>query len=606
MCGVNGMITKKSRLNILERIEKMNTSLIHRGPDAGRAMVLEEGMVALGHRRLSIIDLDKRSTQPMMSNSARWILSYNGEIYNYKLLRKRTNYQYRTQSDTEVILAYLETYGIDEFLKCCNGMFAFAAYDTVEKKMYICRDRLGIKPLYYYIDHEHLIFSSEIKGILNSGLVEAILDEESIDDYLGYRYVREPYTFFKNIKQLEAGHYIQIDLNLNSYKKMYWDLPKEFNLCEAYDEETIKLEFKERLEEAVLRRTVSDVSLGTYLSGGIDSSVLSAIVAKNTKQRINTYTIGFPELNEFNYSQMVAKQYHTIHHEILLSQKDYLNQMQEIICYKDAPLGIPNEVPLAMMSRELKKEITVVLSGEGADELMGGYGKIFRTPFEYENTEQKVSFYDFLISRYEYVPRKMRNNVLNVSTERREEYDSFISRDFTNHTNEYNVFKMFHKYHIKGLLQRVDTTTMLASVEARVPFLDHELIEYVYREIPYNLKLRWKNKSALEQAKSMSARDYSEILDYPKYLLKEVAADYIPHEVIARKKMGFPVPLNRWNKSLINLVNEKLVRADWIKVNSVKDVIEQCQEYTNGDQLLWMFLNVQMFIESYFNKEWRY
>ncbi len=606
MCGINGIVGKKKITDIQRRIGNMNASLFHRGPDAGNMVIVEENHVALGHRRLSIIDLNERSNQPMVSNSKKWVLVYNGEIYNYKELKKETVYHYTTESDTEVILAFLEEYGIEELLKRCNGMFAFAAYNVKEHSIYICRDRMGIKPIYYYIDDECMVFSSEIKGILRSGLVEAVLDEESVDDYLGYRYVREPFTFFKNIKQVESGTFIKINERLECEVKRYWDIPTEFNMDDTYDEDRICREFKEKLEEAVLKRTLADVPVGTYLSGGVDSSVLTAIVAQNTNKELNTYTIGFDELNEFQYSDMVAEKYQTRHHKIKITQADYADELEKVISYKDAPLGVPNEIPLAIMSKELKKDITVVLSGEGADELLGGYGRIFRAPFEYESGAEMMPFYNFFIDKYEYVPRKIRDQFLNVSRRRRGVYDDKIRQVFERNSNEYNIFYFFHKYHVKGLLQRVDTTTMLASVEARVPFLDHELIEYSYKNVPYAMKLRWNSVSAMEAARARSAKEYSEEYDTPKYLLRKVARDYIPEEVITRKKVGFPVPLNQWNAYILQTAEKELKKATWLKKDTVDSLIQQCQKSGIGNQLIWMFLNVQIFVDMYFNKEWRY
>ncbi len=606
MCGINGIFLKNHDRQLTERISRMNEALIHRGPDAGSFMIVNEGKTALGHRRLSIIDLDIRSTQPMASASGRWILSYNGEVYNYRDIKANLDYPYKTQSDTEVLLSCLECFGIDELLKICNGMFAFAAYDTWEKELYLCRDRLGIKPLYYYYDEDKIIFSSEIKGILSSGLVEAVLDEESIDDYLGYRYVREPFTFFKNILQVKAGTCLCIGKGRKLTEKRYWKVPKAFNKEEKYDEEQVKRGLEERLKTAVLQRTVADVPLGTYLSGGIDSSLLTAMVAENTKERVNTYTIGFSELNEFEYSRMVAKQYRTLHHEILMSRGNYLEEMQRVISFKDAPLGVPNEVPLAVMSKELKKNITVVLSGEGADELMGGYGRIFRSPFDYENDNPKESFYDYFIRKYEYVPRSFRDEFLTGSLRRREAFDEKIRQKFSDRENEYNVFSFFHKYHIKGLLQRVDTTTMLASVEARVPFLDHELIEYVYENVPCQMKLKWKSGKAKEEARTKSAADYSEILDTPKYLLRQIAYDYLPAVVVDRKKVGFPVPLKQWNEELKAFILREDMEFKWLGGHTPEELAKKCGQMSAGSQILWMFLNLELFIQMYFAKEWRW
>lgn len=608
MCGINGIMARREIVDIEKRIQTMNASLVHRGPDAGRYMVLDGGKAALGHRRLSIIDLDQRSDQPFVSASGRWILVYNGELYNFKEIKQTLSYPFITESDTEVLLACIEAKGIDALLKVCNGMFAFAVYDTVEHKVYLCRDRLGIKPLYYYMDEEYLIFSSEIKGILNSGLVPARLDESSIDDYLGYRYVREPYTFFENIRQLESGTYVEISQNFEIFHKRYWDIPEEFNQEQEYDEEEITHGFKEQLESAVHKRMMADVPLGTYLSGGVDSSLLSAIAANQKGKDLNTYTIGFPELNEFSYARMVSDRYQTKHHEIRMARQDYQNGIEKVIQYKDAPLGVPNEIPLAVMSKELRKDITVVLSGEGADELLGGYGRIFRTPFDFANVDKgggKI-FYQYFIDKYEYVPRRIRDNFLKKNENRRELYDRKISSQFLEKSNEYNVFHFFHKYHVKGLLQRVDTTTMLAGVEARVPFLDHELIEYVYRNVPYSMKLRWRDPAAEKDAKGMNATTYSEGLDIPKYLLKKISYDYLPKEVIERKKVGFPVPLDSWKDELRNIALDYLKDSIWLKTERLEELFVECEKERIGNQIIWMFLNIEIFYRTYFLKEWRY
>ncbi len=608
MCGINGIISKRTIQDIEKRIKKMNGSISHRGPDADTYMLLEGNTIALGHRRLSIIDLDERANQPFVSASGRWTIIYNGEIYNYKELKANLSYPFRTESDTEVLVACIEMMGIPKTIEACNGMFAFAAYDKTEKKVYLCRDRLGIKPFYYYLGEGKLIFSSEIKGILNSGFVEAVPDSESIDDYMAYRYVREPYTFFQDIRQIEAGTYLVADDRLQLICVRYWDIPEEFNMATKYDEAQVTEEFRERLEKAVYKRMIADVPLGTYLSGGVDSSLLSAIAAGRTGKELNTYTIGFPELNEFEYARMVADRYHTRHHEIVMDCQAYQEKLKSVIEYKDAPLGVPNEIPLAVMSEELRKSITVVLSGEGADELLGGYGRIFRAPFDYQNADKDCikSFYEYFIDKYEYVPRWIRDKYLSGESSRRKHYDKVISEQFEENCNEYNVFHFFHKYHVKGLLQRVDTTTMLAGVEARVPFLDHELVEYVYREVPYDMKLRWRNEAALDQSRNLQAASYSEYLDIPKYLLKKVAYRYLPAEVIERKKVGFPVPLDQWNRELKDMARQYLKDMPWVNFGSLGELFRDCEKERIGNQIIWMFLNMGIFYRSYFSREWRY
>jgi len=602
MCGVNGIFSKNKILNIEKRIISMNNSIIHRGPDAGSYFI--DKNIAIGHRRLSIIDTHSRSNQPMHTSSNIWHIVFNGEIYNFKAIRKDLRYPFSTNSDTEVIIAAVEEKGLNWFLERANGMFAIALFNSQTDQLFLIRDRLGIKPLYYFHDSNQFIFSSEIKGILSSGLVPAIFNEKAVDEYLANRFVRAPYTFFENIKQVNPGEYIVIDNNLNLKEKVYWQLPSEFNVSSNFNETSITKKFEDELLKAIKLRLISDVPLGTYLSGGVDSSLITAIVSKNKADSINTYTIGFQESNEFEFARAVSEKYHTTHHEIMMRENEYINHWERLIALKDSPLGVPNEIPLAIMSEKLKEDITVVLSGEGADELMGGYGKIYRLPFDYSNNHSESSFYDSFIDKYEYVPRKIRDKFINTSKLYREEFDEKIRNDFTHYSNEQNVFRYFHMYHVKGLLQRVDMTTMQTSVEARVPFLDHNLIEFCYSKIPYKLKLKWKSANAKNNAKNLTSGIYSETLDTPKYLLRKIAYQYLPPNIVDRKKVGFPVPLSDWMKNLEGIALELLSDAKWLKNEAVKELIIQSKNENRSAQILWMFINIELFKKQYFNKKW--
>lgn len=604
MCGITGIYSINNISNIEERIQKMNTSIKHRGPDAEG--FYRDNNLVLGHRRLSIIDITERSNQPMHSNSNVWHIVFNGEIYNFEEIKEQLNYNFKTTSDTEVILAAVEEKGIDWFLKLANGMFAIALYNSVSKELLLVRDRLGIKPLYFYNDGTNLVFSSEIKAILSSGLVEAQFNEEAVDEYLANRYIRAPYTFFKNIYQVNSGAYFLTNKNLSIKTKIYWDIPVEFNISNDYNEEEILIELDEELNKAIKYRLIADVPLGTYLSGGVDSSLITAITALHKKEKVNTYTIGFDEINEFEYSEVIAEKYNTNHHEILMQKQEYMHNWERLINFKDAPLGVPNEIPLAVMSSKLKEKITVVLSGEGADELMGGYGRIYRTPFDYKNENPKESFYEYFISKYDYVPRSMRDQLINTPKTYRQKFDEEIKAEFNKSSNEESIFKFFHKYHVKGLLQRVDMTTMQASVEARVPFLDHNLIEFSYKKIPHDLKLRWKSDKAKDGAKNKTSNEYSETLDTPKYLLRKLSYKYLPKEIIERKKIGFPVPLTEWFENLEALAKEYLPKANWLKEGVVGDLIKKSKTESRAGQILWMFINIELFRKNYFQKNWRW
>lgn len=384
MCGINGIFSK-TRIDKLEiRLQKMNDSIFHRGSDSGRIFT-ENKSFGLGHRRLFIIDTSEEANQPMHSHIGRWIIVFNGEIYNFQEINKKLHYPFHTSSDTEVILAAVEEKGADWFINEANGMFAIALNDKLNTELFIISDRLSIKPLYYYFDNKTFVFSSEIKAILNSGLVEAEFNEKAVDEYLANRYIRSPYTFFKDIYPVEPGTYIKLNHELKPENIKYWILPQDFNTQTVFNESLILQQFDEGLTKAIRYRLIADVPLGSYLNGGVDSSLITAITSLNKKETVNTYTIGFQELNEFSFSEMVAKKYHTNHHKILIDIQDYLTNWEKLIAFKDAPLGVPNEIPLALMSEKLKENITVVLSDEGADEMMGGYGRIFRSPLDFKN-----------------------------------------------------------------------------------------------------------------------------------------------------------------------------------------------------------------------------
>lgn len=601
MCGISGIFSNNLPSNAYQRMEKMNESIKHRGPDSSG--IYHNEKICLGFQRLAIIDLDDRSNQPMHSIDNNWHIVFNGEIYNFNEIKECLSYSFKTKSDTEVILASIFEKGIDWFLARANGMFSFAIFNSQSSELFLARDRMGIKPLYYTINESGLIFSSEIKGILSSGLVDANLNSEGLDEYLGNRYIRSPYTFFENIFQVKPGSYLHFSPKEPFKEKIYWSLPKNFNMEKKYNENEILEEFESKLIQSIKYRMISDVSLGTYLSGGVDSSLITAIASRIKKtETLNSYTIGFSDNNEFDFSQIVADAYETNHHKILMRKGDYLDSIEKLISFKDAPLGVPNEIPLAKMSSILKEKITVVLSGEGADELMGGYGKIYRSPFNNDLDHNK--FYNYFISQYEYVSRDMRDNFLSTPKNYRKEFDNKLLKNFKN--DEESIFRYFHNYHVQGLLQRVDITTMQTSVEARVPFLDHELIEFAYNKVPLELKLKWRSDASIEKAKKLKPSEYSEILDIPKYLLRKLSYKYLDKKIVDRSKVGFPVPLSDWFHDLKLIAQDTLHNASWLKNDSLDKLIEQSFKCNRSGQILWMFINIEIFRRLYFNKTWRW
>ena len=613
MCGISGLFNKEiSDKSKKKRIRNMVKSLNHRGPDFSNILNINLGY--FGHNRLKILDLSSNSNQPMVSNSGNLTIVFNGEIYNFNEIKKKlkNKYEFKTKGDTEVILASIETYGVEWFLKNANGMFGIGVYNKIKNKLYLIRDRLGIKPLYYYCDSKSFIFGSEVKSILNSGLVESILNENSLDMYLAYRDTLEPETFFKNIYQVKSGCYLIIDISTFKHKEInYWELPN-IPILHNRDEKKLIMDLEKQLIKSIKYRMISDVSFGSYLSGGVDSSLIVAISSLISKKKIKTYTIGFneKEFNEFKYSEIIAQRYNTEHYKIIQNKNEYLNLIKELIRFRDSPLGVPNEVSLAVMSKKLKDKITVVLSGEGADELFGGYGKIFRLPVFYEyklKYKNKLSYFKEFMNNYEYTNRKIRDKYIKLDINKRNFFDKKIRKKiFNNNSNFNSTQKFFHKIHIKSLLRRLDMTTMYASVEGRVPFLDHNLVEFVYKNVPEKFKIKWRDNVNKREIYHKNPKEYSEILDTPKYLLKKLSEKYLPKEIVYRKKVGFPVPLADWEEEIEKLAKRYLKSSMWLKNNNINDLIKDLKKYKIKNQILWMFINIELFYREYFKKNWKY
>ena len=643
MCGILGHISLKENSSVDRSRFKVALDLQeHRGPDDSD--IYEEPTFIYGHRRLSIIDLDSHARQPMISKCGNYILIFNGEIYNYQEIRdelRLKGYQFHTSSDTEVLLnAYIE-YGIESIQRFI-GMFAFVLYDRPQKAHYIVRDRLGIKPLFFTFDDDKLIVSSEIKSILSLDGKERELDHKAVSSYLSFRYPILDNTFFEGIRSLAPAHYLKL-IDGTFEKIEYWNMTEKFKEQQTDKGERYYISrLQELLESAVTYRMRSDVPLGAFLSGGVDSSIITALMAKNSTEAVKTFTIGFDEagFNEFRYADIIAKKYHTEHHEIILSGEDYIKTMETLIGYKDAPLSVPNEVPLYLMSKALKEHITVVLSGEGADEIFGGYGRIFRSPYDLKriqeielldlSQEQKRDFskaffkkylidtfddeIDHFMNIYSYTSFKDKETLLNDRLDLQKIETELIDK-FMNYFDElkdesyYNkMMYAFEKVHVVGLLHRVDTTTMAASVEARVPFVDHRLVEFAF-SLPLKYKLRWSNEQAKEDSKALMSDEISEVYDTPKYILKKAYEGILPNEVLYRKKMGFPVPLNNWFGGHFNEYAKKILLSDEAEARGIYNT-EEIKNWLESDRLIkdhsfamkiWMLVNLELFNKRHFN-----
>ncbi|MFQ6120315.1 MAG: asparagine synthase (glutamine-hydrolyzing), partial [Methanosarcinales archaeon] len=568
MCGICGVFNYKSKSEISEElIVSMRDSMIHRGPDDADIYISND--IGLGHRRLSIIDLNPRSKQPMCNEDESIWIVFNGEIYNYKYLReelRKRGHILKTESDTETIIHLYEEKGID-CIHDLEGMFAFGLWDENKKRLFLVRDRIGIKPLYYTINDGQLIFASEIKAILKHPDIKREVDEEALYHYLTFLVAPAPKTLFKGIYKLPPGYYLYCDDKGNLETHQYWDIvfsSQEIKTEKYYCENILKL-----LEDSVRKRMQSDVPFGLFLSGGIDSSTICALMNKMMDRPVETFSVGFKEMdpyNEFVYAKQIAELFETNHHEVIIDHNDLMRYLPKLIHTQDEPIADPVCFPLYYVSDLLRKHDTiVVLVGEGSDEQFSGYDNYMRYFRMYNLWKILKNIPNFVkepmyslfkgISRYTNSGRGMIDKVNHVMFDEElfwggaiafweNEKREVISREMLeklNNISSYEIVKS-NLSKIEGknidylnkmiylefknrlpelLLMRVDKITMSTSNEARVPFLDHRLVEFTMN-IPAKLKV--KN-------------------GVPKYILKKVVEGMIPHEIIYRKKVGFWAPI---------------------------------------------------------------
>lgn len=390
MCGIAGFwqFKENNRETLKDIITKMTKTLTYRGPDDAGFYVKENLGIALGHRRLSVLDLSPLGHQPMESFNGRYVVVFNGEIYNYRELRKELtsnfNINFKSNSDTEVILAGFEIWGIEKTLRKTNGMFAFALWDKEEKKLYLVRDRIGIKPLYYGIQNNNLFFASELKAIRANRYFKPEIDKNALFLFFRHNYISAPYSIYKDIKKLKPGHYVVIDRNMKVNILCYWDIKK---ITEEGIKYPISLTEKEAINElekilldSIKKRMIVDVPLGAFLSGGIDSSTIVALMQSQSNIPIKTFTIGFYEnsYNEAKFAKKIAKYLGTNHTELYITPKEAMEVIPRLTDIYDEPFSDSSQIPTFLISELARKHVTVSLSGDGGDELFLGYNRYFR------------------------------------------------------------------------------------------------------------------------------------------------------------------------------------------------------------------------------------
>lgn len=567
MCGITGILGKQiNTANYHRAIQKMTDSIAHRGPDS-QGFWNDENCF-LGHRRLSIIDLSEAGNQPFISQDGRYILVYNGELYNYKDLKfelqraehgsKNIPYIFKTNTDTEVILAAYLRWG-NTCMKRFNGMFAFAIWDTVEQKLLIARDRLGIKPLYYQYKNNTLVFSSEIRALIHSGIIDKKINLSAVAEYMQYATVHAPNTMLQDVMMLMPGHFIELKNESFSISN-YWNINDYTTSKQNLTYKETCDQVNELLTASVERRLIADVPFGAFLSGGIDSSAIVGLMSKVSSEKIQTFNVSFDEgeFSEAKYAKQIAKKFNTQHHEIKLTPSDFLKQLPEALTAIDHPSGDgPNSYIVSKATKNAG--ITMALSGLGGDELFAGY-EVFKRFYELENkwwlnmVPSKKIVGKLIASQKKSIQGDKTSEILALDTINgyqaypvnrklfnQKDYNSLLKNKYNDSDFIYNIIQKIKtdKNHILSkvslyeietymqnvLLRDADQMSMAVALEVRVPFLDYQLVEYV-----------------------LSIKDEFKYPHTQKKLLVDSLGDLLPSEIVNRPKMGFVLPWKEWLK----------------------------------------------------------
>lgn len=628
MCGIAGKVYLDGGEVKQRDLKTMAEKIAHRGPDDEGIFISSDRKVGLANRRLAIVDLTARGHQPMFYKN-RYVITYNGEIYNFQEERerlKKEGYLFKSNTDTEVVLALYDKYR-ENCLKYFNGMYAFAILDTKENVLFLARDRLGKKPLKYYFKNGVFIFASELKAIITQKEVNSTPNWQDINDYLTFGYVPAPNTGFEDIKKLEPGHYLVIDLKNKKMKKIkFWapDFTQKLNLSENEWCERILT----RLEEATKLRMISDVPIGAFLSGGVDSSGVVAGMARISDKPIKTFTIGFKNQkdDERLYAQRVAKLYNTDHKTLIAEPESIEELLPKLVYYYEEPYADSSSIITYMVCKMAKKYVAVVLTGDGGDENFAGYDN------RVQRLQRDVIFdkYQWLIRPLgiplsSYLSEKTHNPIairINKFLEKskRDLADRYItyncfftnedkrllySDEFTKTTEGIDSYEIGRKmfalsktpdkkdqalfFDMKhwlpdSQLTKVDIASMAVSLEARSPFLDYKMVELACK-IPFRLKV--KNGES-------------------KYILKKALEKIVPKENLYRRKMGFTIPLSAWFTESLNsytksiLLNKNAKISEYFKQEVIKKMLEKHSEENDFGPKLWALLTLELWLRKYF------
>ncbi|HYG81782.1 MAG TPA: asparagine synthase (glutamine-hydrolyzing) [Pyrinomonadaceae bacterium] len=637
MCGINGIAlsSRSGRRVDAPLLERMRDAITHRGPDGTGLFV--DGAVGLGHRRLSIVDV-AAGQQPMTNEDETLHITYNGEIYNHADFREgleARGHRYRTRCDTETILHLYEEHG-RRSVEHLRGMFAFAIWDQTRRELFVARDRLGIKPLYYvHTDDGSLYFASEIKALLEARAVRPELNLTALPDYLANHATSGEETLLKGVRRLPPGHTLVWREDGWIEIEKYWDVsfahPAE-NGRRARDEDYVA-EWSELFRDAVRSHLMADVPLGMFLSGGIDSSAIAATMSGMVTDPIKTFSVAFAEreANELEYARLVARKFRTDHHEVVVSPEEFFEALPELVWHEDEPLAHPSSVALYFVSRLAARHVKVVLTGEGSDELLGGYERYYKTILNlsiggryhrltsdalrrvlrapinafppHSKVRQKLSrtflyrtpdVENLYFDNFAVFTRALQAELLAPETKRRagslDPY-SIMRAHFDGGDAVTLLDRMLYadlKTYLHELLMKQDQMSMAASLESRVPFLDHRLVEYSAR-LPARMKIRGARTT--------------------KYVLRQSMKNLLPAEILTRPKMGFPVPVGAWFRGPYRSIVEEYVLGPRAAGRGLFDrefvgrLVRGHEAGEKHDERLWALVNFEIWMRRFIDGE---
>jgi len=630
MCGITGIISNNEELGSRRTLELMTEAIKLRGPDDYGIYegVGENGnYIGLGHRRLSIIDVDS-GKQPLTNEDGSVFLVFNGEIYNYQELRGtlvEKGHKFKTSSDSEVIVHAYEEYG-EDCVSHFRGMFAFAIWDSVNDSLFMARDRFGKKPLFYILEDNSILFSSEIKSFTKIQELKKGVNTSVIGDYLVYRYVPGPETLYKDILKIEPGSYATYCDGIFKQKKYYYPSDRSAYSKVMPTKDPIG-RFLEIFRESVRLRMISDVPFGAFLSGGIDSSAIVGLMTEYSQIPVKTFSVGFQESNysELKYAEVIAKHFKTDHHELNVTHDELITYLPELVRYRDAPVSEPSDIPIYLLAKEASKTVKMVLTGEGSDEILGGYPKhVFERYARYYQRIPKALRHRLLepiVSSLPYRFRRAKTAIATLGIEdavnRQPRWFGAISYkesrellglegNFSTENWKRTPFlvdkaasplrKILYfdqtSWLPDNLLERGDRMTMAASIEARMPFMDHELSEYV-SSLPDNYRVRGRST---------------------KWILREAVKHILPEKIVNRPKVGFRLPVNEWFRGPMkdylydNLMGDDSVSREYYRKDLLSKILkEHIDGRHNYEKLLWTMLNLEIWLkqnQGYLNSQY--